>query len=58
MSDSRPPRASGAFIALSVLAGAVIGTKVGQPTIGIFCGTAVGVAIALLLWLMDRSQGR
>ena len=58
MSDSRPPRAAGAFIALSVIAGAVIGAKAGQPTIGILCGTAAGAAFALFLWLQDRRTGR
>jgi len=58
MSDSPPPRASGAFIAFSVIAGAVIGTKAGQPTIGILCGIGAGAAIALLVWLKDRQEGR
>lgn len=58
MSDSRPPRAAGALIAFSVIAGAVIGTRAGQPTIGILTGIATGIAIALALWLQDRREGR
>lgn len=47
---TRSPVAGGAPLALSIVAGAVIGLIVGQPTAGILIGAGVGVAIALLIW--------
>ncbi len=54
MSNSRPPRASGFFIALAVIAGAVIGARLGQPSLGVLAGIGCGVLVALLLWVADR----
>ena len=48
---SRSPVAGGAPLALSIVAGATIGLFMGQPTMGILIGTAIGIAIALLVWL-------
>lgn len=48
------PIAGGAPLALSIVAGAFIGLVMGEPTIGILAGTAVGVAIALTVWLRSR----
>ena len=56
MSSPPPQRAAGAFIALSVVAGMLIGVMAHQPTIGILGGTAAGVAAALILWLQDRKR--
>jgi len=50
------PRSGGAFLALSVLAGAGIGVALGQPTLGLIGGFAVGVLIALLIWLTDSKR--
>lgn len=50
------PRAAGAFIALSVIAGTVIGVFLHQPSAGVVGGAAVGIAIALGLWLSDRRR--
>lgn len=56
MTQKTPPsRAAGAIIAFTVIAGAIVGTMQGQPTIGLFAGLGIGVLIALLLWLRDRS---
>ena len=56
MAETSPkrPRAAGAFLALAILTGTVIGIFQGQPSIGFLAGTAVGVAIALATWLLDR----
>lgn len=56
MSSPPPQRAAGAFIALSVVAGMLIGVMAHQPTIGILGGTAAGVVVALILWLQDRKR--
>jgi hypothetical protein len=50
------PRAGGAIIAITVIAGAIIGTRLGQPSLGTVIGTAVGVVIAIGLYLYDRRQ--
>jgi hypothetical protein len=48
---SRSPIAGGAPLALSIVAGAVIGFIAGQPTLGILIGAGVGIALALVVWL-------
>jgi len=55
-SDKPGPKAGGALIALSILAGAGIGVALGQPSIGVVGGTTVGVAIAILIWIKDRKD--
>lgn len=49
--------AGGFFIALGILAGVVTGTIYGQPTIGMLIGTAIGLGLAILLWLVDLLRG-
>ena len=58
MLDPHPPqpRAAGAFIALSVIAGALVGMVLGQPSAGVVGGAAVGIGVALILWLADRRR--
>lgn len=51
------PRAGGAAIALLALAGVGIGNHYGQASIGLLAGLAIGTAIALALWLLDRRRG-
>ncbi|WP_374650973.1 hypothetical protein [Rhizorhabdus sp.] len=50
-------RAGGAIIAFSILAGAVIGARQGQPSAGTLIGTAIGVVITLALYFYDRRRG-
>jgi hypothetical protein len=54
MSQKPAPRAAGAVIAFTVIAGALVGTLKGQPSLGTVIGFATGVAIALGMWLLDR----
>jgi hypothetical protein len=49
-------RAGGFIIAVTIMAGALLGAHFGQPSLGVVIGTAVGVAIALGLYLYDRRQ--
>ena len=48
------PRAAGFFIAVAVVAGGVVGGRLGQTSIGVLAGLAAGATLALLLWLIDR----
>jgi hypothetical protein len=52
----RSTQAAGFILAISILAGAVAGAIVGQPSIGFLAGLAAGVAIALLFWLLERRR--
>jgi hypothetical protein len=54
---SRPPhspQAGGMPIALGTLAGAVGGAILGEATIGLLVGLAIGSVIALWIWRRDR----
>ena len=50
-------RAGGCFLTLCILAGFPLGLAIGNPMKGVLIGTAVGIALAVLLWLVDR-RGR
>lgn len=58
MNGPTPPRsqAGGAILAISIILGAFIGAVLGQPTIGFLSGTAIGVAVAILIWQRDRRR--
>ncbi len=46
----------GCLLAAAILLGAAIGLIVGQQTIGLLSGLAVGIVIAILLWWRDRAR--
>jgi hypothetical protein len=48
--------AGGVFVALGVIAGAVIGDLYGQSSLGFLAGLAAGVAAATLVWVVDRRR--
>ena len=58
MDDKKSPEplAGGGPLALLMIAGVVIGGFMGQPTIGLLAGTALGVALAIVIWLRTRSD--
>ena len=47
-------KAGGCFLTLCILAGFPLGLAIGNPMKGVLIGTAVGAALAVLLWLIDR----
>jgi hypothetical protein len=54
--SSKASRAGGVIIAITVLAGALLGARLGQPSLGIVIGIATGATVALALYLYDRRQ--
>jgi hypothetical protein len=53
---TRYTQAAGSVLAISIIAGAVAGVIVGQPSIGFLVGLGAGVLIALLFWLNERRR--
>ena len=57
MTKSRKePIGAGAILALTILGGTIVGGLLGQPSIGLLAGTALGIIIAVLLWIRDRGK--
>ncbi|WP_370308406.1 hypothetical protein [Sphingobium abikonense] len=57
MKDRRStPTGSGAIIALLIFVGTIGGGLLGQPTIGLLSGLALGIIIALLIYLGERGK--
>ena len=52
--EERRTMAGGLFLMLGILIGAAVGIGMGQPMLGILCGTGAGIALALLVWIVDR----
>jgi hypothetical protein len=50
------PRAAGGPLALSILAGAIIGVVYHQSTLGLLVGSGLGVAFAVAFWFFDRKR--
>jgi hypothetical protein len=44
----------GIFLAIGPIAGLAIGGAMGQPTIGLLAGIAIGVVLALAVWRFGR----
>jgi uncharacterized membrane protein len=47
-------RAGGCFLTTCILAGFIVGLLIRNPMKGVLIGTAVGMVIAVLVWLIDR----
>lgn len=50
------PIAGGALLAFSLIAGTVIGVLKGQPSLGFIGGLGVGLALLLMVALIDRAR--
>ena len=53
---ARYTQAAGSMLAISIIAGAVAGVIVGQPSIGFLVGLGAGLLLLLLFWLNDRRR--
>lgn len=54
MTPRRNQAAGGIFIFLGTLAGLFVGASKGALALGMFAGFGAGLAIASLIWLVDR----
>jgi uncharacterized membrane protein (UPF0136 family) len=52
----RSPRSAGIALAILPIVGAFVGGLYGQPSIGLLTGVALGAALALLVWAIDRRR--
>ena len=50
--------AGGFLLCIALLAGALTGVFLGQPSIGFLIGAGVGLTLLLLIWLWDRKRRR
>lgn len=49
-------KAGGCFLTFCILAGFAVGLAMRNPMKGVLIGTAIGAALAVLLWLVDRRR--
>jgi len=57
--DQKPsstPIAGGALLALSLIAGSVIGVLRGQPSLGFLGGLGIGLVLLVAIALIDRAR--
>jgi predicted MFS family arabinose efflux permease len=57
MKNSRNPVSGGFAIGLGALIGGLWGVHSGRAILGLGGGIAIGAAIALIVWLVDRRRG-
>jgi hypothetical protein len=48
--------AGGSLLALSIIAATVIGTILGEPSVGFLSGTVIGLLLLALVWLINRPR--
>lgn len=53
---SRAPVAGGFLLAISLIAGVVIGVVQGQPSLGFVGGFGVGLVLLAAVWAVDRMR--
>lgn len=51
-------QSAGSILAATIIAGAVGGVIVGEPSIGVLIGTAAGAIVVALYWWRDRRRMR
>lgn len=52
--EPRNPIGAGAPLAFLLIGGVVIGGIMGQPTIGLLTGLALGIGVAVLVWRLRK----
>lgn len=54
----RNSNAGGVFVAGGSIAGAGVGAAYDMPAFGLLIGLALGILLAVVVWLRDRAAGR
>lgn len=54
--SSRAPLAGGFLLSMSLIAGALVGVVVGEPSMGLVGGFIVGLALLVAVWAIDRRR--
>jgi hypothetical protein len=54
--QSRSTRAGGCFLSICIILGFIAGLSFRNPLKGALIGTAVGIVLALVTWLIDRRR--
>jgi hypothetical protein len=49
--------AGGFFLVLAIIGGFAWGAMSGMPYFGALIGTAIGMILAIIVWLVDRRRG-
>lgn len=57
MQQRRTPAAGGIFLFLGPVIGTLYGIGRGEPILWMHYGFGAGVALALIIWLIDRRRG-
>ena len=53
----RAPMAGGFLLAMSIIAGTILGGLRGEPSAGFIAGGILGLVLLLVAWLVDRARG-
>jgi hypothetical protein len=56
MQDRRTPAAGGIFLFLGPVIGALYGIGRGEPILWMLYGFGIGVALAVIIWLVDKRK--
>ncbi len=56
--QARTTKAGGCFLTVCILLGFPLGLAIGDPMKGILIGTAAGILLALITWLIDSRRAR
>lgn len=54
--NARNPIAGGFLLVACIFLGVIIGLTRGQSSLGFLIGTAIGIAAAVIVWLVDRRR--
>jgi len=57
MQNRRTPAAGGIFLFLGPLIGVLYGIGRGEPILWMLYGFAIGVVLAIIIWLIDKRRG-
>lgn len=52
----RSTRAGGCLLSICILAGFPLGLSLRNPMKGVLIGTAAGIVLAIIIWLVDRAR--